>query len=82
MEHLWEIARVSDNINGNEWGWATGQHLFYGTFDEVTYYCDRLSEEAWENVPEGYSLGYSFISRLVDDEVEKGIPLRNVTIIT
>lgn len=82
MKRLFEVARIADNINGNQWAWTTGNHLFYGTIDEVTYYCDYLYEEAWENVPKGCSLGYSFISRIVEDEVGEGIYLHNVTILT
>lgn len=81
MKYLFEVARIADNINGNYWAWATDKHLFHGTREEVEYYCDCLFEEAWENIPDGFSLGYSFIYRIVEDEVEEGIFLHNVTIL-
>lgn len=70
MEKNYEVAIISDQIQQNYRAWAKTVDYF-SSREEAEAFASRKWDEDWDNVPEGCSLGYSYIVLPFEDEEEE-----------
>lgn len=57
---MFQIAQISDQINSNPIAWANTVQTA-DSLSEAKIIADKLYNDDWENVPEGCSLGYTYM---------------------